>query len=317
MKSKSINFLSSLFLTLIALGASAQHPIDSAFTIPINGIKQYVKIEGRDRSKPLLLFLHGGPGNSVMGYSAKFTNQLKEKFVVVQWDQRASGKTATLNPTEDSLTLGEFQSDTHALVAWLLSKYNQPKLYLVGHSWGTFLGFYMAKQYPELLYAYIAICPMVDQQTSERIILQKMKDNALEKNNEQEIEDLNSVHIPFENSDELFYHRKWLQVYMTGKSKLTKEYLAKWSTTWLSVFNEASKENLNLTAPELKCPVYFLVGRKDYQTNSMLTEKYYEQLVAPKKNIFWFENAGHSLPSSESAGMQQVIIDTIFPATYQ
>ena len=63
-------------------------------TIPIGGINQYIQIKGAHAEDPVLLFLHGGPGNSVMGYADKFTDELQKHFVVVQWDQRESGKTA-------------------------------------------------------------------------------------------------------------------------------------------------------------------------------------------------------------------------------
>src|ERR1700754_2862789 len=73
--------------------ALARTPIDTVQTPEINGIKHYISLKGRDSSKPLLLFLHGGPGGSVMDYADKFTSKLQEEFVVVQWDQRETGKT--------------------------------------------------------------------------------------------------------------------------------------------------------------------------------------------------------------------------------
>ena len=149
----------------------SQTAIDSTGTLTVGGIKQFVSIKGKDNRNPLLLFLHGGPGNSVIHYAEKFTHKLQEHFIVVQWDQRNAGKTLALNNSPEPLTVDLFESDTHQLIDSLLKRFHQPKLYLVGHSWGTFLGFYMAKNYPELLYAYIPICPMINQLESERIIL--------------------------------------------------------------------------------------------------------------------------------------------------
>jgi pimeloyl-ACP methyl ester carboxylesterase len=126
----------------------AHVPIDSTGVITIGGIKQFVSIKGKDNSKPLLLFLHGGPGNSVIGYAERFTRKLQENFIVVQWDQRESGKTRTLNKSPEPLTVALFEKDTREMVTTLLQRFHQPKLYLAGHSWGTVLGFYMAKNYP-------------------------------------------------------------------------------------------------------------------------------------------------------------------------
>ncbi len=290
-----------------------QTPIDSSGTIVIGGIKQFISIKGKDNSKPVLLFLHGGPGNSVMPYAEKFTHKLQDHFIVVQWDQREVGKTLALNKSPVSLTVELFENDTYQLIDSLLKRFNQSKLYLAGHSWGTVLGFYIAKNFPELLYAYIPICPMINQLESERIILEMMKEKGKKAANQKEIQELATVKVPFENGEQLYYHRKWLVHFNGSKTKLSKEHVLTWSSTWLPVFNEASKNNLIESTQTLRCPVYFFVGRKDYQTNSRITKSYYDQLIAPKKGLFWFEHSAHSVPTSEPGLLQDIIIEKILP----
>jgi pimeloyl-ACP methyl ester carboxylesterase len=256
-----------------------------------------------------LLFLHGGPGNSVMHYAEKFTKKLQDHFIVVQWDQRNAGKTLSLNNSPQPLTVSLFENDTHQLVDTLLKRFDQPKLYLLGHSWGTFLGFYMAKNHPELLYAYIPICPMINQIESERIILDLIKEKASKNKNDKALQELSQVKVPFENGEQLYFHRKWVLDYMGSKAKITEKQVQDWALMWLPVFNEASEVNLLESARELRCPVYFFVGRKDVQTSSSLTERYYNILDAPKKKLYWFEHSGHSLPTTEPTLMQTIIID--------
>lgn len=246
-----------------------------------------------------------------MSYAEKFTYKLQQHFVVVQWDQRQSGKTKELNVPSSPLTVDLFKKDTEELVAILLDQFHQPKLYLAGHSWGTVLGFHMAKVHPEWLHAYIAISPMIDQVESERIILEQMKEKAKRDNNQQELRELNTVKIPFENGAQLYFHRKWLFDYAGAKTRVTKSYVESWATTWLKVFNEASADNLMISAPTLECPIFFFVGRNDYQTNAVLTEKYYQQLIAPEKELFWFERSAHSVPSTEPELLQRIIIENI------
>jgi len=286
----------------------SQTSIDSTGILTVGGIKQFVSIKGKDNRNPLLLFLHGGPGNSVIHYAEKFTHKLQEHFIVVQWDQRNVGKTLSLNKSPEPLTIALFERDTHQIIDSLLKRFHQPKLYLVGHSWGTFLGFYMAKNYPELLYAYIPICPMINQQESERITLAAMKDKASQAQNDGALRELSLVKIPFEDGEQLYFHRKWVLDYMGSKAKITKTQVQEWALMWLPLFNEASKDNLFESAPALRCPVYFFVGRKDVQTNSGITEKYYNILDAPKKQLYWFERSGHSLPSTEPDLLQEIII---------
>jgi pimeloyl-ACP methyl ester carboxylesterase len=297
-----------IILSLISHQIWAQVAVDSTAVIQIGGIKQVVSLKGKDRSKPLLLFLHGGPGNSVMSYAEKFTSKLQEHFIVIQWDQRQAGQTLSLNKSDKPLSLRVFEEDTHALIDTLLTRFNRPKLYLAGHSWGTHLGFHIAIHYPELLHAYIAICPMINQLESEQIIVDLMNDKAKRSNNTVALQELAAVRIPFENGEQLYFHRKWTLDYMGSKAKITKAQVQQWSSTWLPLFNEASKQNLFVTAPRINCPIYFFVGRKDFQTNSTITENYYKALTAPTKQLFWFERSGHALPSTEPVKLQEIII---------
>lgn len=293
----------------------AQTPIDTAEVISVGGIRQYITIKSKDRSLPLLLFLHGGPGGSVMHYANKFTHRLQQHFVVIQWDQRQTGKTASINLSPSPLSLEQYQRDTHEIVTALLTKFGREKLYLVAHSWGTALGFHIAKNYPALLYAYIPIGTMIDQLESERIALRILKQEAAEQGNHEAVAELDKVRIPFENGEQLYYHRKWLLRQSRSRKDLSKAYVEEWARTWLHVFNEASRDNLLESTPVLGCPLYIFAGRKDYQTNSALAEQYYLKVNAPKKGFFWFERSGHAVPSSEPERLQSIIIETILPAT--
>jgi pimeloyl-ACP methyl ester carboxylesterase len=304
------------FLLVSGSCLKAQVGIDRGELISIGGLKQFIHIKGKDNTKPLLLFLHGGPGGSVMSYADKFTKKLQEHFVVIQWDQRETGKTLEVNASAEPLTVALFQKDTRELIDTLLKRFVRPKLFLAGYSWGTYLGFQMAKTVPDLLYAYIAISPMIHQAESERMILERMKEKAEKSGNKKQFSELDSIHIPFENGAQLYIHRKALFEYTGSKAKLSRDFVLKWSATWLSLFNEASRENLLKSLPEIACPVYFFAGRKDHQTSFRLTEAYYNRVVAPKKNLFWFERSAHTIPSTEPALLQETILSKILPECY-
>jgi pimeloyl-ACP methyl ester carboxylesterase len=300
----------------VSTSALAQMPVDSTGTVMIGGIKQFISVKGRDTSKPLLLFLHGGPGGSVMSYASKFSSKLQEHFTVVHWDQRETGRTFELNESPGPLTVDLFEKDTHELIDHLLKEFHQPKLYLVGHSWGTALGFRISKKYPELLYAFVPVGPMINQFESERIALAAMKAKAQKDKNYIELKELNTVKIPFENGEQLFYHRKWLLHFSGSKTILTKDHVVNWSSRWLNLYNEASQENLFETLPEISCPVYFFAGKKDFQTSTVITTSYYNKLTAPKKDLFIFPHSAHAVPTSEPILFQQILIEKILPQTY-
>lgn len=300
-----------VFIPQLILG-QAGSPIAVKEAVNIGGISQWISITASDPTNPVLLFLHGGPGNSVMGYSDKFTSELRKHFVVVIWDQRESGKTAELNPSNKPLTVDLLESDAIEMTNYLRTRFSQDKIYLMGHSWGGFLALKIAADHPELLKACLAVSPMVDQLESERLSLQWMLDKATQDNNQEALKDLRSVHIPFENGEQLYFHRSWL-LKMAGRKSPSKTFVETWATKWLNVLNEGSAINFFKTAPQINCPVYFFVGRKDLQTHFKVTEDYYTALKAPHKNFYWFENSGHNLTTSDPSRLQEIIIKEILP----
>jgi len=305
-------FLITLLLVFPLLQSQPGASIDESEAVEIGGIKQWISIKATDRNNPVLLFLHGGPGNSVMGYADKFTGELQKHFVVVQWDQRESGMTAKLNSSDLPLSVALMEEDAITMINYLRSRFDKKKVYLMGHSWGGFLGLSVAASHPELLNAYMAVCPMVHQVESERFSLGWMLERAKDDNNQKAIAELTAIHIPFQNGTELFYHRSWLAT-MMGNKVPTREFVESWAEKWLPLFNEASAVNFFQVAPEIHCPIYFFVGTKDYTTYFKLTEDYYNGLKATKKRIFSFENTGHGLPAAEPEKMQRIVVDEILP----
>lgn len=309
-----MKFVTLLLAVLMASGAFAQSVRKEA-VVMIGGIQQYLVIEGDDAAFPLLLFLHGGPGGSMMPYAPRISDELKQHFLVVHWDQRLTGKTRELSTPESTPELARFQEDTREVVDWLLTEYKREKLYLVAHSWGTALGFHIAATYPERIYAYVAIGAMIHQHESERLALTAMLNRAHYTGDEKAASTLASVRIPFENGQDLYKHRKYLAEYSGRSRARSPEYVEQWADQWLAVFNEASATNLFETLPRLQCPVYFMAGRNDLQTNASLMEAYFNFVEAPRKKFYWFEGVGHSLPTSAPARMQSIIIREILPET--
>ena len=296
-----------------SLFAQSQSTYD---TVSVGNIKQVVSFSG-SKDLPLLLFLHGGPGSSRMKQADVFTNILQKHFLVVQWDQRDAGRTLALNKSPVPITVNLMENDTYELIQLLLKKFNQKKLYLVGESFGTVLGFTMAEKHSQLLNAYIAFSPVVDQTKSEQILLEKLKLDAKEKGNILAQKELGTVKIPYGNYEQLSYAKKWMLAYdghtlPADKIVAFNEYIRDWSEIWLPTWNEAIGKNLFVELPKISCPVYFFLGGKDLQTNFGIAKEYFKTLKAPKKEMFVFENAGHSVLTEEAERVQRIIVDDIF-----
>jgi len=167
-----------------------------------------------------------------------------------------------------------------------------------------------------LLYAYLPVSPVISQYKSDSISLAMLK----EKMGKKARQELEQVQIPFQNVEQLYYHRKWLLKHAGQKLvslSLPKSFVETWGATWFDVFSRATEVDLLQTLPVIKCPVYFFAGAKDYNTNSSITAEYYSKVSAPKKDLFLFNDAGHELLVTHADAFQDMIIRTILPQTSQ
>ncbi len=145
-------------------GHTPQYPSPDSIAvleqITLGGSPQWVLIRGANRSNPLLLFLHGGPGMPTMYLAHDFQQELEQNFVVVQWDRRGAGKSFASGLSGQEMTVSREIEDTIELIDQLRSRLHQKKIYLVGFSYGSYLGILVAQRHPELLHAYIGIGQM-------------------------------------------------------------------------------------------------------------------------------------------------------------
>lgn len=308
------HILFTLFLAWCGKPAIAQS-VPVFDTLSIGNIHQVVSYSG-SKDAPLILFLHGGPGSSRMKQAPQFSSLLEKEFLVVQWDQRETARTLAINTSAVPITLELMENDTYELIKLLLAKFNQEKLYLVGESWGTVLGFKMAEKHPELLHAYLAFSPVINQTKSEELLVETLKRDAQEKKNTTELTELNRIRIPFENYEQLYSSRKWMFHYdgtpLADKDTVAvKHYLEGWSNTWLPTWNQATRQNLINDLPQINCPVYFFIGEQDLQTSSGIAKEYFQILKAPEKNLFLFKDAGHSVMIQKSEDVQKIILEEI------
>lgn len=299
-------------LAQTSLQVSNRGKIDTLLTPEIGGIKQVIEIKTDDSNKPILLFLSGGPGSSMMKNADSFTSILKSEFTIVQWDQRDAGKTLKLNPSPTQPSVEQMEKDTYQVIRFLMKELNQEKIHLLGSSWGNVLGFYIVKNHPELLHSYFAVNPVISQLASEKELLKILK--IYFKGNPLASKELASVNIPFKVDEDLFYLRKWL-FYKEGKEYVTsndfKNFFLQWSKNWSPAWNEVMNIDLPKTLKKVDCPVYFFVGKNDIQTSTSITKGYFEELKAPKKSLFLFENSGHQIHQDEPEKFQNTIIKAL------
>ena len=119
--------------------------------IDINGSKQWISLseEIRSSDKPLVLFLHGGPGSANLSLLNQISPGLKDHAIIVNWDQRNAGKSFSIFQSKNSLSFEQNVEDAHLLTQYLKEKYDIDKISLIGFSAGTALGIMLIDRYPD------------------------------------------------------------------------------------------------------------------------------------------------------------------------
>lgn len=298
--------------------------------VRLNGRKEWVSIRGENRSKPLLLFLAGGPGGSQLAATRYELAELEKDFIVVNWEQPGSGKSFSAI-SRKKLTPETYVKDGTALVRSLLKEFKQEKLYLVGESWGSVLGIFMAKEQPELYQAFIGTGQMVAFEETEKI------DYALAMKLAKENGDQKIVDTLRKNGEPPYYgnavttksatYLNYLSQAMarnpeiqnagfqTMRDLAAKEYgildkvnyLRGILQTFNHVYPQLYDVDLRRDYSNLDVPVYFLLGKHDINAPLSLAEDYYKKLDAPSKEIIWFERSGHNPWINERERFAEVV----------
>lgn len=308
--------------------------VNSIETIRLSGVDQWIQIRGRDRTKPIQLFLHGGPGFPQMPF-AHLNAELEQHFVVVQWDQRGAGKSYSRAVPDEPMRVAQFVSDARELVQLLLARFGARKCYLVAHSWGSLFGAQLVAQYPDLFFAYVGIGQTVDLPQTEQVLYQFALDSAHNDRNEKAITDLQRIGRPPHSDADHKFMEKWVTFYSErehpslSRARMTRLALESPAYSWLDLFKiplgvrysfqRLRKEifyetSLFKQAPRIVVPVYFFLGRHDKVVTSEVAQRYFDALDAPRgKQIVWFEQSGHWPHFEEPEKYRATLIKKVLP----
>ncbi|HVY61226.1 MAG TPA: alpha/beta hydrolase [Planctomycetota bacterium] len=142
--------------------AIAPPGIASREMVDLGGVEQAVLLRGRDPRAPVVLFVHGGPGDTLMPLAGLLDPALEERYVVVHWDQRGTGASYATTPEGATLTMDRIVADCCELAERLRARFARPRIALVGHSFGSLVGALAAARRPDLFDAFVGVGQVVD-----------------------------------------------------------------------------------------------------------------------------------------------------------
>lgn len=314
--------------------------VDQKGQVRINGIDQWVTVKGDDCANPIILFVHGGPGNPLSPYSDALYGAWARQFTLVHWDQRGAGKTYEANkPAEGAtLTVERLRDDGIAVATWLTQRYGKKKVILWGSSWGSILAVHMAKARPDLFYAYLGTAQVVGYRANQSVSYPKLVNLARAAGDEAALAVLDGVGAPPWSDPRSF--GKVRRIIRKYEAKVTTPAPASWWTRpalYATPAAEAAYEagedysfiqfvgmkgdgmfatvDLPGLGTDFAIPMFFVEGEHDLLATPDVAQRYYDSIKAPEKGMVILPRAGHDPNQDVIDAEYKMLTERILPLT--
>ena len=305
----------------------------------INGATQRLTIRGHNKSNPVLLRVHGGPGKVEPPQAYRYNGtDLEEFFVVCYWDQRGVGPAFDGNIPEDSYTIDQLVADGLVVTEYLRRMFDNPKIYIEGTSTGSVVAPLMVREKPDYYHAYIGVAQMTDAPASEILSYNYVLSEARKRKDTLAIKELSRIGAPpYETIEEgnaavqveRFYADKYSP--RNAPNLSTMDFMKLiflydgWSMNYK--FNLISNGMYSPSTPilwpqfveinmfnemiEWPIPVYIMHGEYDHNTEFSLSRTFFDSLKAPNKRFFPFLNTGHSIHFDQPDKYREIYLNEI------
>ena len=291
--------------------------VDAKGFMRIGGIDQWVRIKGSNCANPLVLIVHGGPGNPSTPYADQVYQSWEKDFTLVQWDQRGAGKTYGRNrPAEDEpLVVERLRDDGIELAREIAKLFGKRKVILMGGSWGAMLAVHMVKSWPEAFCAYIGTGQLVgrfgDRDSYDATL--SLARAAGDTDSVSKLEALGPP--PWTNPRNPGILRRvtrkyealstdpapkswWTSSPEYATAQYEADYTAGEDYSWLQFVGYkgdgiASKVDLYKLGADFAVPVFLLQGEQDLVTMPATSKRYFDSIQAPRKQFVMLPRTGH------------------------
>lgn len=283
--------------------------------VTINGVEHYLLHYKTKKEAPVLIFIHGGPGQSEAMIAYIVEEYTSRNYNIVYYDQRGAGKTYLKNKKArpDTEILKE---DLLGIVLYIKKAYQKEKIGLIGHSWGSVLGSMFALEHPEHTLCYIGCGQVIDLMENERVGYNKLKDAIEKSGNKKDRKKLEKIgEYPVATFDAATYRKMGKIRSLQGKYHLAAKFDKNMIRMFrkspimgmadifpfiasmvvnMQVMKELMSFDLKSKGVEYQVPVYYVLGENDQQTPIEISIAYFNEIEAPDKKLYLIKNAGHA-----------------------
>ena len=303
----------ALLLATFAAPALAGPAISSTSYVPLGGIEQWISITGDDRDNPVLLVVHGGPGD-VQWPEADNYKPWEKSFTVVQWDQRGAGHTyGRIGEGTPEVNLNRIARDGVELADYLCRTLGKKKIIVLGHSWGSLVAVTMVRLKPALFAAYVGTGQVVSWKTTANIQYDLLLAKARRDGDTAWLEQFAAHGKPDFNDPKQFFaatrnlrslmapaDQAWIQSLRDGFPALVSQNPKDAQDlndgqlfSGKHLIADEVATNLPVTAPRIDTAYILIQGRDDIVSPAKAAVAYFQKVKAPKKTLVLIPHAGH------------------------
>jgi len=325
-----------------ALPVRTPEPVKEEMFVRIGGIDQWITIKGDDRNNPVVLFLHGGPGDALSPFADAMYAGWEKNFTLVQWDQRGAGRTygKTGPSIEPTMTVERMADDGIEVTQFLAKHLNKKKIIIYGGSWGSILGIYMAHARPDLFYAYVGDAQLVNTRKEEAASYARVLELARAADDQPAITALTAIGPPPWPS--LFkswpVFRKWKRAYQATRvtapsapETISPEYASPEEQAQYAAADDFCFEHfwgLTMSGPlelvdlpalgtDFAIPIYIFQGQEDLTALPELAKAYFDTIKAPRKQFYLVPGTGHEPSATELNMTLKVLVEQVRPVALE
>lgn len=310
--------------------------VDRTTFVELGGVEQFVSMRGRSTANPVLIVCHGGPALPSLPSSWTWQRGVEDYFTVVNYDQRASGKSAASVNDETDLSVDRYVADLVELIVWLQGELGVTKVGVLGHSWGSIIGVTLAARRPDLLWSYIGVGQVISGPENEVESFGHAVRSATADRNEEALAELRALG-DYPGAQPLTLERvvacrRWAQhygglsahrsesAYLMESAELSPYY----TEDELELIGDGQQATMPQVLPQLlhfdgsdhvtfDVPMLLFLGRHDWTTPTAPVERWIERVTAPSKDVVWFENSAHLCMHEEPGKFVVSLVNLALP----
>jgi len=313
---------------------AAQRPgpaVDDTSFISVGGIDQWISIQGVDRGNPVLLVVHGGPGESQWPVADEYVSWQKA-FTVVLWDQRGAGHTyGRYGARTPDFSLDRIAKDGIEVAEHLRRKLAKKKIVVLGHSWGSIVAVTMVQRRPDLFAAYVGTGQVASWEATSNLQFDLALSKARQDGDAAAIAKLENAGRPDPGDPKKAFSvdirpamaaadRAWIEslrahlpALKAARPKDVQDFEDGFRFSAARALPDQMRTDLPKTARTFASAFFVIQGQEDVITPTRAAVDYFKVVEAPVKELVLIADAGHFAFMTAPDAFLAALVDKVRP----